>query len=258
MRRIVQNELVYYQFPDWIDLKHGIFTRKGGVSQSPWDSLNVGGTLGDDVASVRKNHDIMYEALDVNAERACTVWMVHGNEVVLVNAPVNGRRWIAKADAMITDKRDTPLVMRYADCTPIMLRDQTKDVIGIAHAGWRGTVQGVASQTVKAMIQAYDCNPLDIEAGIGPCIGPTRYQVGEEVVEAVETYFGTTDDLITRDPADGTAYLNLWQANQLDLERVGVESIRISGICTAENTDEFYSHRAEKGKTGRFGAIISL
>ena len=258
MRQVVHNQLVYYQFPQWAELKHGIFTRKGGTSQTPWDSLNVGGTLGDDVEAVHKNHALMYEALNVNSKRACTVWMVHGNEVVLVNDPVNGRRWIAKADAMITHKLDTPLVMRYADCTPIMFFDRVKQVIGIAHAGWRGTVKGIGARTVQAMVQAYGSKPSDIEAGIGPCIGPDRYQVGEEVVSAIQDHYGTTDELIRRDPADGTAYLNLWRANELDLERAGVEKIYISGICTAENTNEFYSHRAEKGKTGRFGTIISL
>jgi hypothetical protein len=256
--RIDYNPSVYYRFEAWPDLTHGIFTRLGGVSQHPYDSLNVGGLRGDDVAAVRQNHAIMYDALGVNGERACTVWMVHSADVVIVNGPVPHRRWLALADGMITDRPDTPLVMRYADCTPLFYRDRRRGVIGIAHAGWRGTVQGVASRTVRAMTQAYGCDPADVEVGIGPSIGPARYQVGQEVVDAVQAYFGTTDGLVRYDADDGTAYLNLWEANRLDLERAGVEKIEISGLCTAENTHEFYSHRAEKGQTGRFGAVIAL
>jgi copper oxidase (laccase) domain-containing protein len=82
--------------------------------------------------------------------------------------------------------------------------------------------------------------------------------VGEEVVAAVQDYFGIIDGLINRDPHDGTAYLDLWAANQLDLQRAGIAQIEVAGLCTASHTDEFYSHRAEKGRTGRFGAVISL
>jgi hypothetical protein len=200
----------------------------------------------------------MYAALNVEDGRACTVWQVHGNDVVIANAPVSGRRWLAQADAMITDRPDTPLSMRFADCTPILFYDPLRSAIGMAHAGWRGTVQGVAARTAQTMMREYGCQPRDIQALIGPSIGPDRYQVGEEVVEAVETAFGALDGLIRRDPNDDTAYLNLWAANALDLRRVGVEQIEIAEICTAERTDLFFSHRAERGKTGRFGAVLCL
>ncbi|PJF21432.1 MAG: peptidoglycan editing factor PgeF [Phototrophicales bacterium] len=258
MRQIHYQQLVYFTFEMWESLSHGIFTRKGGVSQLPWGGLNVGGTVGDDVQAVRRNHELMYEALQVNGARACTVWQVHGADTVIVQAPVEGRRWVELADGMVTNQPDTPLVMRYADCTPILFYDPLKQVIGIAHAGWRGTVQGAGVSVVKAMVQAYGCRPADIQAGIGPSIGPDCYQVGEEVVTAVQQYFGTTDGLIKRDPTDGTAYFNLWEANKRDLQRAGVHQIEVAGICTASNTDLFHSHRAEKGRTGRFGAVISL
>lgn len=259
---LTHNTVKYYTFSQWPQLTHGIFTRHGGVSTPPWDSLNVGGTVGDNLDSVSRNHQLMYNTL--NIKQSCTVWLVHGNDVVIVDAPVAGRKWVALADAMITDKPDLALVMRYADCTPIMLYDPTKGVIGIAHAGWRGTVLKVASKTVHAMVQAYGCKPSDIQAGIGPAIGPDRYQVGEEVVEAVQTHFGTLNGgapdgpLIKRDPQDGTAYFNLWSANYLDLASAGVEKIEVARICTATNTHEFFSHRAESGKTGRFGALITI
>lgn len=264
MKPVQHNDILYYQFEQWPHLTHGVFTRKGGVSRGPWASLNVGGTNGDDVQAVHRNHELMYGALEVDHARACTVWLVHSADTVIVDGPVRGRKWVALADGMITDRTGTPLVMRYADCTPIMLHDPVKGVIGLAHAGWRGTVTGIAASVVRAMVRAYRCRPADIQAAVGPSIGPQSYQVGEEVVEAVYDYFGAlngdsdTDPLITRDPGDGTAYFNLWAANQRDLLRAGVEQIEVAGICTAQNTDEFFSHRAEKGKTGRFGAVISL
>lgn len=260
------NQLKYYQFPSFIGINHGIFTRKGGVSAAPYGEHNVGGTVGDDLSAVRRNHELMYEALAVNGERSCTVWQVHGADTVIAHRPVNGRRWVALADGIVTDRPDTPLVMRYADCTPILFCDAVRGVIGIAHAGWRGTVSGAARSVVDTMTRAFGCRHADIRAGIGPSIGPTRYQVGEEVVSAICDYYGTLTgdmpegDLIRRDPADGTAYLNLWAANRLDLVRAGLaqEQIHVAGMCTASRTDEWHSHRAERGKTGRFGVVMSL
>ena len=214
--------------------------------------------MGDDPTAVRHNHERMYSALNVSEERACSVWQVHGADVIMANGPVRGRRWLALADSMVTDRPDTPLSMRFADCTPLLFHDPVRGVIGMAHAGWRGTVRGVGANTVRAMCDSYGCQPSAIRAGIGPSIGPEKYQVGEEVVEAVRGYFGTVDGLIRRDPDDGTAYLNLWEANRLDLERAGVEQIEIAEICTASRTDEFFSHRAEKDRTGRFGVVMVL
>ena len=258
LRQIEQAGLVYYQFETWRAVTHGIFTRKGGVSSVPFASLNLGGNVGDDPQAVRGNHERMYATLGVDDAKACTVWQVHGVDVVIAEKPVPGRRWLAKADAMMTDRAGIPLSMRFADCTPILFHDPVRGVIAMAHAGWRGTVRGMAAHTVRAMARSYGCRSADIQAGIGPSIGPNRYQVGEEVVEAVQAYFGTTEGLIRRDPADGSAYLDLWAANRLDLERAGVEAIEVAEICTAERTDEFFSHRAEKGRTGRFGAVLCL
>lgn len=256
--KIRRNGLHYYRFSRWQNLNHGIFTRQGGASQSPWHGLNVGGTVGDDVTVVHENHRLMYETLGVNRERACTTWQVHGADVVMVHGPVQGRRWVAKADGMVTNRPDTPLVMRYADCVPLLFYDPVQEVIGLAHAGWRGTVKGMAANMVQAMIQGYGCRPSDIQTGIGPSIAGCCFQVGEEVVDAVQAYFGTLDGLMRRDPDDGTAYVDLWAANRLALERAGVQQIDVIDICTYEHTDEFFSHRAEKGKTGRFGVVVTL
>lgn len=253
------SEIVYYQFDQWVNapLTHGVFTRQGGVSAGPWASFNLGGTVGDDLAAVRENHRRMYAVLDLDASRACTVWQVHSADTVVVHNPVQHRRWLARADGMVTNQLGLPLTMRFADCTPILLYDPVCGVIGIAHAGWRGTVLGAGVSALHTMTTAFGTDPADVQAGIGPSIGPEHYQVGEEVVAAVQEAFGQTDDLITRS-ADGSANLNLWLANRLALERAGVIQIEVAGLCTATHTDEFYSHRAENGHTGRFGAVIAL
>lgn len=254
----IDGAVPYYRFSGWDGLTHGIFTRHGGVSDAPFGTLNTGGLIGDDPENVRHNHALMYAALGVDGERVVSTWQVHGIDVVYAGAPVKNRRWIAPADALITDKPGLALVMRYADCTPILAYDPRQGVVGVAHAGWRGTVHGMAAQLIKAMVAAFDCRPADVLAGVGPSIGPDRYQVGEEVVTAVRAHFGQTDGLIRRDPADGTAYLDLWEANRHDLLRAGVEQVEVMGVCTASRTDEFFSHRAERGKTGRFSAVVCL
>jgi YfiH family protein len=214
--------------------------------------------VGDAVQAVNHNHQLMYDTLDVNREKAVTTWQVHGADVVIANGPVTGRKWLAKADGVITNRVDVPLVMRYAVCVPLLFYDPQQQAIGLAHAGWRGTVQGMAANMVFALQQAYGSQPQDIQVVIGPSISIDCFQVGEEVVDALEGYFGSSEGLMRRDPADGTAYVDLWAANQLDLQRAGVEQIEIAGICTYQNKADFFSHRAENGKTGRFGVVMSL
>lgn len=258
MERVDRAGLTFYRNEAWGDLRHGIFTRRGGVSKSPWRSLNLGASIGDDLAAVKENHGRLYHAAEVNGERAQSSWLVHSIDTLVVreNQPRNGK--LQKADAIIADQPDTPLVMRYADCVPLLYYDRAKRVIGLAHAGWRGTVRGMASNVIRKMLKTYNCRADDIEVVIGPAISRRNYRVGEEVAALAKGYFGESADVIWRDPANGAPYLDLWRANRLDLERCGVKNIKVMEICTFENTDEFYSHRAENGATGRFGVVISL
>ncbi len=261
MRRIVTDGPVYYQFEQWAGDEyapvHGIFTRLGGVSVAPWASLNVGSTVGDDPQAVARNKALMAAALGLDERRFCTVWQVHGREVIAVEDSPCGGGILGKADGLITNRPGAVLTMRFADCVPILLYDPTKRVIGLAHAGWRGTVAGVAQSVVEAMIERYGCQPEDIQAGIGPSIGPEQYRVGEDVVNAVCQAFGESDGLIRRSE-DGGVYLDLWAANRRALHAAGVRQVEVAGLCTATRTHEFYSHRAEQGRTGRFGVVIAL
>jgi polyphenol oxidase len=262
LRRISRGGPVYYEFEQWLDLPdvtHAVFTRQGGTSRAPWDSLNVGGTVGDDPDDVRRNLELTYAVLDLDINRACTVWQVHSADAVVADEPPPGRRWLARADGLVTNQPGVPLSMRFADCVPILFYDPEHHAVGLAHAGWRGTVAQVAVNTLHAMQTAYGSDPARVQVAIGPSIGPEHYQVGQEVVEAVQQAFDTTDGLIRR-ANDGSAYLDLWEANCLALERAGVHraAMEIAGISTASNTANFYSHRAEHGRTGRFCAIIAL
>ncbi len=261
MRRIVTDGPVFYQFEQWAGaqdtLVHGVFTRLGGVSVAPWASLNVGSTVGDDPQAVARNKALMASALGLDDHHFCTVWQVHGRDTLVIeDIPCEGGI-LGRADGIVTNQPGAILTMRFADCVPILLYDPVRKVIGLAHAGWRGTVAGVAQGIVETMVSRYGCRPADIQAGIGPSIGPEQYRVGEEVVEAVQKAFGECDGLIRR-TTDGATYLDLWAANRQALHAVGVQQVEIAGICTASRTDEFYSHRAEKGRTGRFGVVMAL
>ena len=258
MERLSRAGLTFYCNEEWSEIRHGIFTRRGGVSDSPWRSLNLGATTGDKLEAVKENHARVFRAANVDGKRAVSSWLVHNADTLVVteNTRFNGK--LAKADAIISNQPDAPLVMRYADCVPLLFYDRTKRVIGLGHAGWRGTVKGMASNVVRMMRKAFGCIAADIEVVIGPAISRRNYRVGEAVASQAEKYFGDSDGVIWCDPGDGSPHFDLWRANRLDLERSGVTKIKILEICTFDHTDEFYSHRAENGETGRFGVVISL
>jgi YfiH family protein len=253
-----QNGLRYYTFEIFSkNIIQAVFTRQGGVSPCPWDSLNVGGSIGDDIAHVRENRIRSFKALGRPTESIHDVWQVHSANVVYADAPRPLDTPYQKADIMLTDNPRVTLFMRFADCTPLLLYDPKKNVIGIVHSGWLGTVRGAARVAVEAMQERYASNPADILAAIGPAIGPDHYEVGEDVLAQVRQAFGTDADSLLETHGEST-HFNLWKANQVLLAASGVKQIENASICTACHTDDWYSHRAEKGKTGRFGAMIAL
>ena len=200
MERVESAGLIYYRHEAWEDLAHGIFTRHGGVSHSQWTSLNVGGSNGDNAAAVAENHRRMYRALDANGDQAVTTWLVHSVDTITIDRPPNGKRQLPKADAMITRLTGIPLVMRFADCVPILLYDRATPAIGLGHAGWRGAVCGMAGRMVEAMRRSFGSEPSGIEAVIGPAISRRNYQVGEAVAQAAYQYFGADAEAVWRGP----------------------------------------------------------
>ncbi len=253
------NGLHYYTFEvlDHYGVPHAIFTRRGGVSPQPWASLNLGGSVGDEIERVRENRKRALDAVGFSIHSTYDVWQVHSAEVVCVDKPKEPEQPYHKADAILTDKKGVTLFMRFADCVPILLFDKKKSVIGIAHAGWQGTLLGIAARVVQMMELTYGSNAEDIWAGIGPSIGAHHYPVGVEVwKQAVEKMPFVAEKSFEID--QGQYRFDLWLANQLILEQVGVRDIEVSGLCTACNLENWYSHRAENGKTGRFGVMIGL
>jgi YfiH family protein len=247
----------YLTFESFAGLPHGVFTRRGGVSPAPWASLNVGGSVGDDIANVRENRVRSFRALDRDPASIHDVWLVHGTDVVYAEAPRDLSEKAPYADILFTDNPKVTLYMRFGDCVPLLFHDPKKGVVGLAHAGWLGTVRGVARVAVQAMTQRYGTDPRDVRAAIGPAIGPDHYEVGDDVVQQVRTAFGSQAESLLV-PHGERFHLDLWSANRLKLEQAGVGSVEVCEVCTACHLDDWFSHRAEKGKTGRFGAILAL
>jgi YfiH family protein len=252
------NGIRYYRFDVFPrTVTQAVFTRRGGVSPTPWDSLNVGGTVGDEATRVLENRRRSFAAAGRSLGSLFDVWQVHSAEAVFADAPRLPAEDHRKADIIFTDRPEVTLYMRFADCVPIFLYDPVKDVIGLAHAGWLGTVRGAATSAVRAMRERYGSKPADILAGIGPSIGPDHYEVGSDVIAQVEQAFGA-DSRPLIDVRQNKTYLDLWGANRLQLEKAGVVEIETASLCTACHLEDWYSHRAEKGKTGRFAALIAL
>jgi hypothetical protein len=234
-----------------------VFTRRGGVSPVPWSSLNLGGTVGDEPGRVEENRRRAFAAIDRSPSSLFDAWLVHSAKTVCADRPRPTGVVPPKADAVLTDNPEVTLFLRFADCVPILLHDGRRKVVGIVHAGWLGTVRGAVLAAIATMKSRYSCDPADISAGIGPSIGPDHYEVKEDVGSEVAVAFGKAADQVIRH-RDGRLYMDLWAANRMQLESGGVHSIEMSNLCTACLLDDWYSHRAESGQTGRFGAMIAL
>jgi len=238
-------------------LFHAALTRNGGFSPDPWRSLNLGGTVGDEPARVRANKERVFTTLGCSIQDIYDVWQVHSAEVVCVDEPRPFYDPHKKADAILTNKPGVILFMRFADCVPIVLYDPTQRVVGIVHAGWLGTVKQVAKAAINRMDEVYGCKPENILAGIGPSIAAHHYPVGEDVAAHIRSSFGE-DAASFLSGEDGRITFDLWEANRMLLQDAGVKQIEVSGICTACHLEDWYSHRGEFGRTGRFGVIASI
>ena len=252
-------DLPYYTFPSfdaYSGVRHAVLTRQGGISPAPWDSLNLGWTVGDDRANVEANYRRWAGALGLVREELTTTWQVHGNRVLVADGSRYGMR--DQADALITRVPGLPLVQRYADCTPILLYDPVRQACGIAHAGWQGTVARCAEAAVGAMQQEFGCKPADLVAGVGPAIGRCCYEVGPEVVDAIRASHRDPDRLFAAGPQSHTAMLDLWEANAQQLHDARVTQVEVAGLCTSCHRQTFLSHRGDHGHTGRFAAFIMV
>ena len=255
-----QNLTIYrvHTFDLYPQVQHAIFTRSGGVSQRPFDTLNLSISVGDQKQAISKNVQIACGVVGISPTQTVSCHLVHGADIITVNK-TNWQQVMGQADGLITGEPDTYLFMRFGDCAPLIFFDPTQNAVGLTHAGWRGTMKNAAGATVQAMIKNLGCVAQNIIAVIGPSIGPCCYEVGPEVMRAAEKAFDRPGSFfIRRNGRADRAHFDMWAANQRQLAEAGVEQIIQSKLCTACRTDEFFSHRAEKGNTGRFGVIIGL
>ncbi len=265
----IQNDLTLFTFDsdnDHDGLLMTMSTRAGGTSRGRFRSLNLSFRVEDDVEAVLANRKTLCQALSIPLDSMVLGQQVHGTHVALVSEDDRGRgatSWadaLPDTDAMIAGDPDLALMVLAADCAPVFLYDPVHRAIGIAHGSWRGTLGGIIGKTVAGMEAAFQCRPEDLQAGIGPSIGPCCYEVGEDVLAALRTSCPESWQACIKHQASGAIHFNLWETIRRQLLGTGLDPrhIQVAGICTACHTELFFSHRKERGKTGRNAAIIAL
>ncbi len=236
-------------------------TRQGGVSAGPFATLNLSRGVPDEPAAVDENRRRVLRALGLEADRLVGAEQTHGDGVAVVGRSDGGRGVapgrppVPGVDALVTAELGLFLFVQVADCFPLALFDADRRVVGLAHCGWRGTLAGLPGKLVRTMAEVFGCSPADLQAVIGPGIGPCCYEVGQDVVAQAMARL-PAPEAATHSRA-GRTFLDLPAAIIQQLGAAGVPVSRVSncGLCTACNTGTFYSHRAEGGLTGRFWAI---
>ncbi|MBI1858384.1 MAG: peptidoglycan editing factor PgeF [Candidatus Melainabacteria bacterium] len=202
--------------------------------------------------SVDKNRQMLCKALGLEYESLIVLPIVHSDNILILESPTQE---IGEADAVITHLINIPLLITAADCVPILLYVPEKNIVGLIHAGWRGTVNKIAEKTVVAMLEHYRVRPSQIYAAIGPAIGRKRYEVNEDVaqllIDATES-----EEIIDRIGIKPKADLKL--ANYIQLDNAGVLNIFTSEMDTAVHTTKLYSHRIQGKRAGRQGLIACL
>ncbi len=258
MLRTSHGNIATYAFASLHDprLVHAIFARHGGVSPAPWHSLNLSTSTGDSQDNVNENYRRVYSTLGYTPRDAIISRQVHGNTVATVGRAQGGTR-LPDCDALITNEPGVVLLQRHADCPPIFLFDPKRRAIGVAHAGWRGTLANIAGEMAHAVGDAYGSQPPDLIAAIGPGIGACCYHVGEDVQRAFATQHEHAREWLHAN-GDGKVYLDLVAANRAMLRAAGVRAIESADVCTACHVHDFYSARAEQRMNGCFGAAIAL
>ncbi len=281
-------EFIYWSFEPVLPEVGAVFTgRHGGVSEGPFATLNLAFHVGDEEGAVRRNRETVYRHLNLQPGNVVIAEQVHGAAVAVVDrryAGVGalGPPELPNVDALITAVPGLVLGGLFADCVPVYLYDPVRQVIGLIHAGWRGTAAGIAARAVDVMVRTFGTRPEDCLAAMGPAIGPCCYRVGDDVARAFWSLYGA-DGCPCLKPAeegrpphgtqgrggprgeDSSARTGRWRldlllANRRWLVAAGLRETRIvdSGLCTACRTDLFFSHRRSGGRTGRCGAFIWL
>ena len=229
----------------------GQSTRRGGVSASPYDSLNLGSSTDDDLSNVTENKKRFCESLGFTVEQVVRSHQIHSDQILIASHGGNYEGY----DALVTQEPNLLLVVSTADCVPILLYDPINEVCAAIHAGWKGTVLMIVSKTVKLMEQHFGSISANMKAYIGACIDQCHFEVGPEVLEKFETKY-----ISNRDAVSGKGFVDLKAANKAQLLTAGLSDLNIetSPYCTFDDAHRFFSHRRDKGKTGRMWSVIGV
>jgi YfiH family protein len=233
-------------------------TRRGGVSPMPHESLNLAGFNEDTAENIYENRRRFLKLLDGDW-RLTSCWQVHGSAVRVVHNFADARNDTENCDALTTRTAGILLGVKTADCVPLLVGDARTGAVAGIHAGWRGTVAGVVSQTLTRMKEEFGSRPEDLRVAIGPAASGCCYEVGSEVIEAFLMSFPAMKDHL-KPTREGHALIDLQKANRDLLVAAGVDPERIhpSPFCTMERTDLFFSYRQEKKVYGRVGRLMAV
>jgi polyphenol oxidase len=225
-------------------------TRHGGVSPAPWLSLNLGKSTDDDLQNVLENRRRICTALGFSTDQLAWSKQVHGLEVRVVTAPGGSEGF----DAQITNRSGILLAVSVADCTPILIYDAKNQAIAAIHAGWKGTCGELVYKTLKTMSENYGTQGRDCYAYIGTCIDECSFEVGPEVAEQFGHEFKRPD------PDRNKFFVDLKKTNAAQLLRFGIpdDQLEISPYSTVLHNEDYFSHRKEKGITGRMMGFIGM
>lgn len=256
------------------EITAGFTCRQGGTGSAPYDSLNCALHVGDEVEVVLKNRTRLAESLGFTLEDWTCGEQTHGSDIAVITDKDRGRGRLDRVsafqstDGMITNVPGVLLTSFYADCVPLYFYDPVNRAVGLAHAGWKGTVAEIAAVTIQALQKTYGSHPEHILAAIGPSIGDCCYEVDDYVmnhIRRLEAECGAFADggqvLYTPSTADNTkSMLNLKEMNRRIMIKAGIlpTHIECTTWCTSCNTDMFFSYRAEHGVTGRMTSWIGI
>ncbi len=244
--------------PQWakhVGLLHGFGGRRGGKSVGAYESLNASYRVGDDPKIVSQNVCDLKLAVGIHDGRIVTMRQVHGDNIVDVKD--RNLKEAGEADGMTTGEKNIFLGILTADCVPILFVAPKHRVVAVAHAGWRGTLAGIAAKAVRRLNEQYGVKTDDLEAALGPSIGPCCYEVQEDVAKPLMKEWGrlTTPSVIVR---EGKSFVNLRRLNRDILRNCGVPGKQLYevGPCTSCAPEDFFSYRRERRETGRQISLI--
>ena len=257
--------LTYNRLSDIKTIRHAFSTRLGGVSGGEFTSMNLSFGRGDSDENVTENYKRICKAAGFEYESLTASAQVHETVVRKVTAKNRGvgiykPKDMLSVDALVTNDKDVTLVTYYADCTPVFFVDPVRSAIGLAHAGWRGTVGEISVKVVEKMFVEFGSDPADLICAVGPVIGKCCYEVSGDCADEFLKLFGDNSPVMEKTEKTDKYMIDLALANKLLLMKAGVkeENIVISDLCTQCNCDLLWSHRATAGKRGTISAFMQI